>query len=187
MPKFIVFEGLDGSGKSEIAKCVALKLNAVLLKSPSEVIEPIRTIVNESGDLIFRSHYYIIGNMLVSHQAQKALTEGKNVVCDRYVDSTFVYIKFFGHQMDEAVWETRCLTPDIKIFLDVSRDERIRRLRMRNCSHDKEDKMTEIEENNRRIREFYLQRQEFIVVDTDQFHDKIESEVDFIMSLIEEL
>ena len=98
-PRFITFEGIDGSGKSTQARRLAASLNDVILtREPggSPGAEEIRNLVltgdtdrwsAETEILLFtasrRDH--------LEKTITPALTSGKTVICDRFADSTRVY------------------------------------------------------------------------------------------------
>lgn len=91
--KFIVFEGIDGSGKSTLAKDYTLRCNGIYTSEPTEghIGKEIRNILTNHlpSDNIHTMFY----NDRVEHvnQIKQWLNEGKNVVCDRYMYSNFVY------------------------------------------------------------------------------------------------
>ena len=140
--KFIVFEGLDGSGKSTQVKRVAEHFAArgvacFATRQPSD--DPIGTLAraatygkfpaeSESLSLLFAAEHY-------QHYVEKiapALAKGDMVFCDRYYYSNFVYQgvnaaaleRIFSY--NQAVMTAR--TPDAVIFLDVSPQECMRRI-----------------------------------------------------------
>ena len=99
-PRFITFEGIDGSGKSTQARLLADRLGSktLLTREPggSAGAEEIRNLLltgdperwsAETEILLFtaarRDH--------LERTIQPALNEGRTVVCDRFADSTRVY------------------------------------------------------------------------------------------------
>jgi len=98
-PRFITFEGIDGSGKSTQARKLAATLdNVILTREPggSPGAEEIRNLVltgdpdrwsAETEILLFtasrRDH--------LEKTIKPALDAGKTVICDRFADSTRVY------------------------------------------------------------------------------------------------
>lgn len=99
---FVTFEGIDGSGKSTQAKCVAESLNAqgydvCLTLNPGGTIlgKAIREIllhhdgpVDDTAELLL---YMADRAQHVSEVVEPALAAGNIVLCDRFVDSTLAY------------------------------------------------------------------------------------------------
>ena len=96
MPKFIVLEGIDGSGKSSVKKALPVKLG---LKDIMVTEEPTKTWL---GDAVRRSHkekvnpfteafLFIADRVAHSDQIQDWLSKGKDVLSDRYYHSTVAY------------------------------------------------------------------------------------------------
>ncbi|MDD4976806.1 MAG: dTMP kinase [Bacteriovorax sp.] len=137
--KFIVFEGLDGSGKGTQIK----KLKEYLEKKNIEVLttcehtrdlpvgKVIEAVLNKKekmGNLALqlafvsdrRDHYdKVIG---------LALEEGKFVISDRYYGSTVAYTEDDKKQMMLELNEEVVPVADLTIFLDVSPESAIERI-----------------------------------------------------------
>jgi dTMP kinase len=136
-PLFIVFDGIDGNGKSTQARL----LKEYLEKRGFEVFETHEPSHGEYGQQI--------ENLLRKREAasltkQKwlelftldrkdnireilgALQEGKMIICDRYYYSTLAY------QLDEQEWQyyaSEFLKPDIVFILDIDPKIAIERLK----------------------------------------------------------
>lgn len=142
-PRFIVFEGIDGAGKTtqldllekslteqgisvertaeptdgEIGRLLRRALSGELPKSPEELA------------LLFTLDR-VEHNRLI----EQALADGKTVLCDRYYYSTIAYQ---GNASDMGWVRGLNLdcpairTPDLCIFLDLSPEESIRRIKAR--------------------------------------------------------
>lgn len=96
MPKFVVLEGIDGSGKSRVKKALSerLQLENIILTE-----EPTNTWL---GDAVRRSHkervnpftealLFIADRAAHSDQIRIWLEQGKSVISDRYYHSTVAY------------------------------------------------------------------------------------------------
>lgn len=96
MPKFVVLEGIDGSGKSRVKKALSerLQLESIVLTE-----EPTNTWL---GDAVRRSHregvnpfteafLFIADRAAHSDQIRIWLEQGKSVISDRYYHSTVAY------------------------------------------------------------------------------------------------
>jgi dTMP kinase len=87
--KLIVFEGIDGTGKTTLAKMLAKKIKAAYYKTPPKEIWSIRKSVDRSDPAV-RLAFYKLGNA-IGEQFFKNTLKTQHVVCDRYVYSTNAY------------------------------------------------------------------------------------------------
>jgi dTMP kinase len=135
--KFIVIEGIDGSGKSELASW----LNGVISRSvktwepgSSELEDTIRELFNRSEgppkpDVM--TLLFTADRLLHMEQTIKpALESGIHVICDRHKLSTKIYQSINGADevLLRACLDITQLDPDLTIILDV--DPEIARERM---------------------------------------------------------
>ncbi len=169
---FIVFEGLDHSGKSTLVKSVAKELknkgvDFVLTREPggTPIGEKIRDILlTPYTDLISpETEILLISSSRKDHVEKviiPALERGQWIVCDRFWASTSAY-QGRGRQLpDETVkWLNKMTTsevePDLWILLDLPVVEKEKRIQM----HGKLSDRFEIMDRNfhQRVRECYLQ------------------------------
>jgi dTMP kinase len=126
-PLFIVFDGIDGNGKSTQANL----LREWLEKQGLEVFptsEPSQSEYGKQIDELLRKkdaakvsrekwiELFTQDRTENLKEIRGALQEGKIIICDRYYYSTLAY------QLDEEEWQayiSRFLMPDITIILDV--------------------------------------------------------------------
>ncbi|XP_035702674.1 UMP-CMP kinase 2, mitochondrial-like isoform X2 [Folsomia candida] len=129
---FIVIEGMDGTGKTTLTKCLASKLNMKQISTPPKLPEfqQARPFFDNQPESLRRA-YYSLGNYLA---AQDVVDCKGPVVMDRFWHSTAAYamahqIKTLGEQpkSEDFIWPDDLLKPDLVIFLQVSEQERIRR------------------------------------------------------------
>jgi len=83
--KFILFEGIDGSGKTTLAKKLADKVRGVYYDSPPECMRDLRRSIIASDEI--RLQYYLLGNIITSEEI-KSIMQTDHVICDRYIYST---------------------------------------------------------------------------------------------------
>ncbi|MGI8727220.1 MAG: dTMP kinase [Solirubrobacterales bacterium] len=96
---FVTFEGIDGAGKSTQARMLAEALGSetLLLREPggTELGERLRTLLKDpSVSLTARTELLLFAAAraeLVARAIKPALAAGRDVVCDRFYDSTVAY------------------------------------------------------------------------------------------------
>lgn len=96
---FVTFEGIDGAGKSTQARMLAEALGpeALLLREPggTELGERLRELLKDpSVSLSARTELLLFAAAraeLVARAIKPALAAGRDVVCDRFYDSTVAY------------------------------------------------------------------------------------------------
>lgn len=136
----IVLEGLDGVGKSTVAKALAKRLGATLLCSPGGVgalalenLGLLRAHFDASAPVV-RREFYRFANVTVSEQANALLRSGP-VVVDRYWASTVAYaLALDGLDVNEGrlagVYPEWLRRPDAVVLVTApSSDRRSRRAR----------------------------------------------------------
>lgn len=140
---FIVFEGLDGCGKTTQIKLLENKLkergydNVKVFREPgsTKTSEQIREILlNENITDIQKLFLFLTArNALVEEEIKPAVENNNIVLCDRYTPSTLAY-QGYGknvadsgliHRMNNLACEN--IHPDFVIFIDVSVKECIKR------------------------------------------------------------
>lgn len=173
--KFIVFEGIDKSGKTTQAKmlCEHLKKSGVECVFCSEPTyeNPIGLLIRDwlNGKVEIKSGKAI--TLLYSAdryedlktRALPALKEGKTVVMDRYYYSTMVYENVLYGADSEWIEKIHdfALKPDKTIFIDISAEECVKRAGKKADRHEKLDKME-------KVRQGYIElsdKESFIVID----------------------
>jgi dTMP kinase len=147
--KFIIFEGLDGCGKSTQLEKLAValrqqgievvttrepggtaigeRIRAVLLDSRTAGLEP-----HAEMALMFASRAQLIAEVILP-----ALEAGRWVLCDRFTDSTEAYQgggRQLGSDAGLRLHESLCggLWPDLTILMDSEVSSSVKRARRRN-------------------------------------------------------
>jgi dTMP kinase len=137
-PKFISFEGGEGSGKSTQSK----KLYEYLLSKGIKVIHT-REVggtkeAEEIRTLLIHQHLYHVSELMLVMAARyehinklivPALRDGYTVICDRFVDSTACYqagdnltiedIFDLHNKLMRASDDHRVVMPDVTFFMDL--------------------------------------------------------------------
>ncbi len=138
--RFIVFEGIDGAGKTTQIELLAKRLS----QSGEDVTVTAEPTNNESGKALRRAlsgkepHsecemavMFVLDRIGHNAQIEKLLSDGKTVICDRYYYSTLAYQ---GKSTDYA-W-VRAMNigcpeirrPDACIYLDLTPQQSLERI-----------------------------------------------------------
>ena len=181
--RFIVFEGLDGSGQSTQAEILSRHLKGHLTKEPTNNLIGGLIRGQLQGDwktepeclqLLFtadRAHH-------LEKEILPLLNKGIDVVCDRYMFST---IAFGSLGIDDWQWlkdlNKRFLLPDIVFYLKVSPKSCIKRIKENRNSFElfeKEKKLEKIEKGYEALAKEYSI---FKVIDGEREIKEIAEEV----------
>ncbi len=135
---FISFEGIDGCGKSSIIAYLNTRLNTehiVNIREPGGTVisEDIRyMLLNEKNkDMALETEallYAAARSQVVKQIIKPALTQGKVVLADRYIDSTMAY-QGYGRGLDLQYLKvlndfcTGGLKPDLTMLLDLEPEQ----------------------------------------------------------------
>jgi dTMP kinase len=157
---FIVIEGLDGSGKTTQAKLLAVKLkkshNAIYTAEPSHgkigkfirnrILYGETRLPNSVEALLFAADRL----EHIQNEVLPALERGSLVVSDRYLYSSLAYQGSEGLSLQwiQTINE-HALKPDLALFIDVSPETVLRRLKRKKS-------VMETLETQQKVREVYM-------------------------------
>lgn len=142
---FIVFEGIDGCGKSTQIKKLSKYLNSlnesnICTKEPtnSDIGGLIRTSIKKDNvQFLPLTQLFLFSADRVEHTKwiQNKIDDGNHVLCDRFIDSTIAY-QGRTEQLEKAILDINSLAfnliqPDIVFFIDVSVDIALQRIKNR--------------------------------------------------------
>ncbi len=142
--KFITVEGTDGSGKStqiELMKqyLTGNGLDVVLTREPggTKIGEKIRAIIldnknEEMCDITEMLLYAATRAQLIHEVIGPAIEQGKIVIADRFIDSSYVYQGYgrgMGLEIVDAVNNVAIngIFPDMTVFFDISPEIALKR------------------------------------------------------------
>ena len=142
--KFITFEGCEGVGKSRQLSLLKeeldnMKISYLLTREPggNDIAEKIRGIIldKENEDMTDRCEALLYAAARVQHIEKTiipALNEGKLVICDRYMDSSFAYQSYarnlgFSYVKEVNGYAYENCMPDLTLFLDLPPKEAFKR------------------------------------------------------------
>lgn len=146
MKRFVTFEGIDGSGKSTIAKLVCKRLksegyNVVSTYEPTDswIGKQVQHCIETNADPFVTAFTFIADRIEHCKQIKKWLDEDKIVLCDRYAESTYAYQ---GAQLKDIVddpmkWlqelsKDRILVPDRTFVFVIDPKKSLARIQNRN-------------------------------------------------------
>lgn len=145
---FVTFEGADGSGKTSVSQGVYQSLVAaghqvVYTREPggSEIAEQIRNVILdlENVAMDYKTEALLYAASRRQHLVDiiwPALSNGKIVICDRFIDSSLAYQGFArGIAIDEILeinkFAIEDFFPDLTIFLEVTAEAGLARIKNR--------------------------------------------------------
>lgn len=194
---FVVFEGLDGSGKSSLMKMLdqhlrSLSYEPVLTREPggTEVGDALREIIlkKQANAPVARAELLMYEASRAQHVElviKPSLAKKKWVLCDRFSASS---VAFQGGgrsiSIEQVVWlnqfATDNLIPDLTVLLDLSVEEsRKRRLQRSDQTGSAEDRIeAEKDDFHQRVRQGFLSQAEqsphnWLVLDASQKPDDL--------------
>ena len=132
-PCFIVFEGLDGAGKTSCARALAEAIGADYLSTPDPASRLLARdlLAGFGGNQEAAQLFYLSTVFDASRKAQAALSAGRSIVLDRYFLSTQVYAQMRGSSLQLDFLGAGLLPADLTIYLDAPLEQRVARLRGR--------------------------------------------------------
>jgi len=173
---FIVFEGVDGAGKSTVSRRVADRFGALHLESPVNEFRKIRGFVENSLCEKGKFFYYLASNFeLSSHVRESRLIQP--VMCARYFHSTLIghasrkYLNVEDFCKGIPVSSDDFVPPDLTIFLSLSKDAQRERIRSRGASNNSKKDQTCLDDSLYRDCLFknyaaVAKRENWLVIDT---------------------
>jgi len=130
--QFIVVEGPDGVGKSELVKRLSSELGFTPHKTPPKEYRAIRGYFDVDGSSMSRFLFYAAGVCDSSEQIAGMLNRG-GVVSDRYLQSLQIYHEILlGKDLSGFVSSLPVVRPDVTFVLNASPEILLERRRKRN-------------------------------------------------------
>ena len=198
--KFIVLDGPDGCGKSTQAELLSkwVELQGVSVASfrdpgTTEIGEKIRDILLDTAHEKMTANtemllYMAARAQLWSEEIEPALEQGKCVIMDRWISSTFAYQGYAGKLGTEKVLQVASnslerIWPEITIILDVDSETAVSRM---------DRQLDRMEQKGKafhaKVREGFLKLadlgQDVTVIDATQTIDAIHEQV---IAVVEEI
>lgn len=128
----VAVEGIDCSGKGTVCPKLAIALNAILYKTPPDHMRGEQDKINATATDV--DHYrYFTRVVQTASDDLSGLSAARNVVIDRYWVTTVVYHRVMGVPAQIADMGN-IIMPDIMVYLTVSPDVQVKRMRVRGMS-----------------------------------------------------
>ncbi|MFA6963751.1 MAG: dTMP kinase [Patescibacteria group bacterium] len=140
--KMVAIEGIDGTGKSTVAKLLADLMGATLIKTPFGPMIGQRAYYDGEGIApLVRYLFYLNCNVVASEEIERLLQSGP-VVCDRYLISTLCFHKAMGVDVDIVdISKLPIVQPDHYFCLQAAEEVRLQRLYSRGYLSDTDEKI----------------------------------------------
>ena len=198
---FIVFEGVEGSGKSYQAKKLSKKLikrgfSTVITREPggTHSAEKIRKLIlddyfhknsKEKFDKYTDTLLYLASrNEHIVNKIKPAILRKKIVICDRFIDSTFAY-QVYGKGVNKKFIDNvhkfilRNIKPNITFVLKVNISKALKRLKRRKIKnrYDKFSKNFYSKAQNAFIKIAKKNRKRYFILDNSKDNDVVEKTI----------
>lgn len=120
--RLVVFEGLDGAGKSTASRLVAAALGAEWLPTPPLELREARAVFDAAAAIgpDAAQLFYAAAVAMASARALCLMAAGRDVVMDRYWLSTWTWCIDRGSSLELPDVELTLARADVTIFLDAS-------------------------------------------------------------------
>lgn len=146
MVLFISVEGVDGVGKTTVARLLAASHGFQYYKSPSGPFEDLRKEVDKYASPVGRYCFYRLALQYDSAIITELLKKGP-VVADRYIASTYAYHMVLDPRIREIYSEIGVVRPTHQILLNARPEVRIERLEKRRASEMRKASDIKLEDN----------------------------------------
>jgi dTMP kinase len=204
-PFFIVFEGVEGCGKSYQSKKLSRNLkkngfNSILTREPggTRSAELIRNLIlkdyfNKDGKDKFDKYtdtllYLAARNEHIKNKIIPALKEKKIVICDRFVDSTLAY-QVYGKNVNKSFIDNihkfvlQGIKPDLTFILKVSNKSSKNRLKKRRTKN-RYDNFSQMfySKAQKSFLRIAKNKKKYFILDSSENNSKLEKKIYSIVS-----
>lgn len=138
MNPYICLEGMDGCGKTTVAKYLATKYGAVHVGNPghTRLAEALREILLHRTDIdipaLEAATVFMAGTISTMRRCRELADEGRRVILDRGFASTYAYQSADGCPLSSLMNLTNAvpsqIQPEMTLFLDAPTEVRVARM-----------------------------------------------------------
>ena len=170
MPKLIALEGIDGSGKTTVAKILSNKFNYTHLDLTHSSFRPFMDNLLGCADSNMFHAANIVNLMHTSSLVKAEIALGNNVVCDRYIPTIVGYHRTMAKRkgvtniFDPSLECCNIAQPDFMFHLTVNEEIRQQRMNARGKTTNADRMMDNTEIRSSILAEY--QAMDMIEIDT---------------------
>jgi len=175
--KFITIEGIDGTGKTTLAKILHERIvNSELTFEPTDgwIGKIIKKAIKKDVDGITIALLFSADRNEHLKEIKKWLNEGRIVICDRYFDSTIAYQKEQLNFENAEEWlykiQPFLIKPDLTILLKIDVKRAIERIKRKRVFFEKEEFLEKVQKN---YLEMAKKEERFFIVDASKSIDEV--------------
>jgi len=197
-PLLIIFEGIEGSGKSYqsrklLKKLKKIKIPVILTREPggTSSAEKIRDVIlkdyfhtdsKEKFDKYTDTLLYLASrNEHIKNKLLPSLNKKKIVICDRFIDSTFAY-QVYGKGVSKKLIQSvhkyilKGVKPDLTFILKIKISKALKRLKQRKKMnrYDKFSKNFYTRAQNAFIKIAKGNKKKYVILDNSNDTDEVE-------------
>jgi thymidylate kinase len=129
----VAFEGVDCSGKSEVAQIAAQRLGAPYYATPPEPFKSWRRVIDAHATDIEHYWFYVTAVQAASRELKELASSEPLIILDRYWMTTVAYHRAAGIDA-KLVDFGPILLPDLTLYFEVGGAEQARRFENRGMS-----------------------------------------------------
>ena len=191
--KFIVFEGIDGSGKgTQLLRCAGFifdlnKENDVYItREPTRDFKQLREEMRKEGVGIQHNAEWYAQTFIkdrrnhVDNYILPALRRGTHVICDRYKHSTLVYQHAQGMRLEDLqAMHEGIIVPDLTLIFDLDSDIAFERRKGDGATDifDKDKEFLKVLRDNYRKLKDVLVGENVVYIDAARTREEVEKDV----------
>ncbi len=184
MSKFIVLEGIDGSGKTTLANFLREELSddsMIFTREPSNsnAGELAKKIANENTSPYYDLFIYLADRAAHISFIEKELNKGNSVISDRYWGSTVAYqaaSEEISFNYLEKIHQPFILKPNLTVLLDIKPETALERINTNRDNKSKYEKVSFLQ----KVRSNYLklaERYNWITINAEKSLPQVKSEI----------